>query len=238
MTLTGCYTTAGAALAAGVLARGTGLILTRAEAGAGRTETDAAALAEKKQDLTLLRKEADGQHCQVQAALSASNAAQEYVLREIGLYAKEQDGTEVLYKLFRMDETLTVEPETDLTVTFYLTESILPGEAVAVTVNQQGLVTQAVCAAMAAQAKTEAVQSAAGALAAHAAAADAHSQLLAQKAPLSHTHGAGQITAGTLGGVVKAQDNEQYTTAQLRNIVLSAEEPSGGSNGQLWIQYS
>ena len=238
MTLTGCYTTAGAALAAGVLARGTGLILTRAEAGAGRTETDAAVLAEKKQDLTLLRKEADGQHCQVQAALSASNAAQEYVLREIGLYAKEQDGTEVLYKLFRMDETLTVEPETDLTVTFYLTESILPGEAVAVTVNQQGLVTQAVCAAMAAQAKTEAVQSAAGALAAHAAAADAHSQLLAQKAPLSHTHGAGQITAGTLGGVVKAQDNEQYTTAQLRNIVLSTEEPSGGSNGQLWIQYS
>ena len=238
MTLTGCYTTAGAALAAGVLARGTGLILTRAEAGAGRTETDAAVLAEKKQDLTLLRKEADGQHCQVQAALSASNAAQEYVLREIGLYAKEQDGTEVLYKLFRMDETLTVEPETDLTVTFYLTESILPGEAVAVTVNQQGLVTQAVCAAMAAQAKTEAVQSAAGALAAHAAAADAHSQLLAQKAPLSHTHGAGQITAGTLGGVVKAQDNEQYTTAQLRNIVLSTEEPSGGSNGQIWIQYS
>lgn len=238
MTLTGCYTTAGAALAAGVLARGTGLILTRAEAGAGRTETDAAALAEKKQDLTLLHKEADGQHCQVQAALSASDAEQEYVLREIGLYAKEQGGAEVLYKLFRMDETLTVEPETDLTVTFYLTESILPGEAVAVTVNQQGLVTQTVCAAMAAQAKAEAVQSAAGALAAHAAAADAHSQLLAQKAPLSHTHGAGQVTAGTLGGVVKAQDNEQYTTAQLRNIVLSTAEPSGGSNGQIWIQYS
>ena len=238
MTLTGCYTTAGAALAAGVLARGTGLILTRAEAGAGRTETDAAALAEKKQDLTLLRKEADGQHCQVQAALSASDAEQEYVLREIGLYAKEQGGEEVLYKLFRMDETLTVELETDLTVTFYLTESILPGEAVAVTVNQQGLVTQTVSAAMAAQAKAEAVQSAAGALAAHAAAADAHSQLLAQKAPLSHTHGAGQVTAGTLGGVVKAQDNEQYTTAQLRNIVLSTAEPSGGSNGQIWIQYS
>lgn len=238
MTLTGCYTTAGAALAAGVLARGTGLILTRAEAGAGRTETDAAALAEKKQDLTLLRKEADGQHCQVQTALSASDAEQEYVLREIGLYAKEQGGAEVLYKLFRMDETLTVEPETDLTVTFYLTESILPGEAVAVTVNQQGLVTQTVCAAMTAQAKAEAVQSAAGALTAHAAAADAHSQLLAQKAPLSHTHGAGQVTAGTLGGVVKAQDNEQYTTAQLRNIVLSTAEPSGGSNGQIWIQYS
>lgn len=238
MTLTGCYTTAGAALAAGVLARGTGLILTRVEAGAGRTETDAAALAEKKQDLTLLRKEADGQHCQVQAALSASDAEQEYVLREIGLYAKEQGGAEVLYKLFRMDETLTVEPETDLTVTFYLTESILPGEAVAVTVNQQGLVTQTVCAAMAAQTKAEAVQSAAGALAAHAAAADAHSQLLAQKAPLSHTHGAGQVTAGTLGGVVKAQDNEQYTTAQLRNIVLSTAEPFGGSNGQIWIQYS
>ena len=174
----------------------------------------------------------------MQAALSAPDAAQEYTLREIGLYAKEQGGTEVLYKLFRMDETLTVEPETDLTVTFYLTESILPGEAVAVTVNQQGLVTQTVCAAMAAQAKAEAVQSAAGALAAHAAAADAHSQLLAQKAPLSHTHGAGQVTAGTLGGVVKAQDNEQYTTAQLRNIVLSTAEPSGGSNGQIWIQYS
>lgn len=237
MTLTGYYTKAGAELAAGVLARGTGLVITRAEAGAGQTDTNASTLSEKMQELTLLRKTAEENHCHVQAALNGAQSSQKYTLREIGLYAKEAGGTEVLYKLFYLDEALTVEPGSDLTVTFYLTESILPADNVTVTLSVQGLVTQTVCDEAILQAKEEAVQTAQAALDAHASASGAHSALFAKKAPLSHTHAASQITAGTLAGMVKAKDNESYSVAQLRNIVISPDAPSGGSNGQIWLQY-
>ena len=72
----------------------------------------------------------------------------------------------------------------------------------------------------------------------HASGSGAHSALFAQKAPLSHTHSPGQITAGTFGGMVTAQSNTSYETAQVRNISLSPEEPSGGNNGQLWFKYT
>jgi len=47
-----------------------------------------------------------------------------------------------------------------------------------------------------------------------------------------------EITAGVLAGLVTANNNSAYTTAQVRNIVLSTSEPSGGSNGQVWIKYT
>lgn len=31
--------------------------------------------------------------------------------------------------------------------------------------------------------------------------------------------------------------NTNYTTAQLRNVILSTENPSGGNNGDIWIKY-
>ena len=39
-------------------------------------------------------------------------------------------------------------------------------------------------------------------------------------------------------GMVTAQSNTSYETAQVRNISLSPEEPSGGNNGQLWFKYT
>ena len=46
-------------------------------------------------------------------------------------------------------------------------------------------------------------------------------------------------TGGTFTGVIKANNNTQYSTAQVRNIVLSTAEPtsSNGSNGDIWIVY-
>ena len=41
-----------------------------------------------------------------------------------------------------------------------------------------------------------------------------------------------------MSGLVYAYDNVNYNTAQLRNIILSSSEPSGGVNGQVWIKYS
>ena len=132
-----------------------------------------------------------------------------------------------------MDESLTVEPGTELSVTFYLTESLLLRDDVAVTVDQTGLATQRVCDEM----QAEAIAQSRAALETHKSDGSAHAALFAKKSPVGHTHGAGEIGAGTLAGRVAAQTNTLYDTAQLRNIILSAESPSGGDNGAVWIQY-
>ena len=45
------------------------------------------------------------------------------------------------------------------------------------------------------------------------------------------------IAGGTFTGVAVGQNNTSYTTKQLRNITLSTADPSGGSNGDVWIKY-
>ena len=45
-------------------------------------------------------------------------------------------------------------------------------------------------------------------------------------------------TAFTLAGVVSAQSNTSYETAQVRSISLSTSDPTGGSNGQIWFKYT
>ena len=45
------------------------------------------------------------------------------------------------------------------------------------------------------------------------------------------------VAGGTFTGVVYAQSNTSYTTAQIRNIVLSTSDPSGGNDGEIWIKY-
>ena len=41
----------------------------------------------------------------------------------------------------------------------------------------------------------------------------------------------------TMQGILTAQNNEEYTTKQVRNIFLSTDDPSGGENGDVWIKY-
>lgn len=45
------------------------------------------------------------------------------------------------------------------------------------------------------------------------------------------------LSGSTFTGVAKAQSNTSYTTAQLRNTIMSPNDPSGGSNGDIWIKY-
>ncbi len=234
MKLTGMYTKAGAELAARAQAQEQCLLITRAAAGSGQTDEESAAMDIECQTLELHDKTWNGQMATVAAVLRAPEADKSYTLREVGLFARVGEESETLYKLFRLDESLTVENDTDLTVTFYLTETILQADQIQVSIHQQGLVTEAICRQVAADAAAT-VQSR---LESHAGDSAAHSALFAQKAPMSHSHGAGQITAGTLAGTVKAQSNTAYGTAQVRNIVLSDSEPSGGSNGELWVKYS
>lgn len=45
-------------------------------------------------------------------------------------------------------------------------------------------------------------------------------------------------SGGTLEGVLVAQRNTNYATAQVRNVIISTANPSGGSNGDIWIKYT
>ena len=46
------------------------------------------------------------------------------------------------------------------------------------------------------------------------------------------------ISGGTMTGALVAQNNTNYTTKQVRNIIISTEDPSGGDNGDIWIKYA
>lgn len=45
-------------------------------------------------------------------------------------------------------------------------------------------------------------------------------------------------SGGTLEGALVAQRNTNYATAQVRNVIISTADPSGGSNGDIWIRYT
>ncbi len=46
------------------------------------------------------------------------------------------------------------------------------------------------------------------------------------------------ISGGTMTGALVAQNNTNYTTAQMRNIIISTAAPSGGGNGDIWLRYT
>ena len=45
-------------------------------------------------------------------------------------------------------------------------------------------------------------------------------------------------TGDTMTGALVAQNNTDYSVAQVRNIIISTEEPSGGNSGDIWIRYT
>lgn len=234
MKMIGIYTAAGKQLAARAQAEGLRLQITRAVSGSTLSSQNANVMARERQTLSIGSKTAQDGKCTVSAVLNAAEASAMYSLREVGLYARLAEEEEVLYKVFQLNESLTIEPNTDLVMTFYLAETILAADQVEITITSQGLVTQELCDQMA----QEAAQQVREELDAHVSDAGAHSDLFAGKAPLSHTHSAANITAGMLGGIVVANSNAAYSTAQVRSIVLSSGEPTGGSNGQVWIKYT
>ena len=44
-------------------------------------------------------------------------------------------------------------------------------------------------------------------------------------------------SGGTMTGGLIAQNNTNYSIAQVRNIIISTAEPSGGNSGDIWIKY-
>lgn len=41
----------------------------------------------------------------------------------------------------------------------------------------------------------------------------------------------------TMTGKLIAQNNTNYSVAQVRNIIISTSDPSGGNSGDIWIKY-
>lgn len=48
--------------------------------------------------------------------------------------------------------------------------------------------------------------------------------------------GAVSKTGDTMTGALVAQNNTNYSVAQVRNIIISTSDPSGGNNGDIWIK--
>ena len=44
-------------------------------------------------------------------------------------------------------------------------------------------------------------------------------------------------SGGTMTGALVAQTDTNYTTAQMRNVIISTADPSGGNNGDIWLKY-
>ena len=45
-------------------------------------------------------------------------------------------------------------------------------------------------------------------------------------------------SGGTMTGALVAQTNTNYATRQVRNIIISTADPSGGQSGDIWIKYT
>lgn len=56
--------------------------------------------------------------------------------------------------------------------------------------------------------------------------------------PNAHNQSASTISAGTFQGAVVAQSNADYGNRQVRNAIISPNNPSGGLPGDIWFQYS
>ena len=53
----------------------------------------------------------------------------------------------------------------------------------------------------------------------------------------SNVNGKVSKSGDTMTGALIAQNNTNYSVAQVRNIIISAAEPSGGNSGDIWIKY-
>ena len=53
----------------------------------------------------------------------------------------------------------------------------------------------------------------------------------------SSVNGKVSKSGDTMAGALVAQNNTDYSVAQVRNIIISTSDPSGGNSGDIWIKY-
>ena len=53
----------------------------------------------------------------------------------------------------------------------------------------------------------------------------------------SSVNGKVSKSGDTMTGALVAQNNTNYSVAQVRNIIISTSDPSGGNSGDIWIKF-
>lgn len=143
MNLTGHYTNQGLALTAKLLA-GSTLTITRVVAGSGSTADPSAAtvLPLPRQTLSVGAPTRSGATATLPVTLVAAQAQANYTLRELGVYARDPQKGEILYKVYKLDDTVEIRQDSRLVLRFYLEETVSEDLNAVVVVSPAGLVTQ------------------------------------------------------------------------------------------------
>ncbi|MBE6963519.1 MAG: hypothetical protein E7443_02820 [Ruminococcaceae bacterium] len=141
MEIYGIFTEKGLELAA-KLSAGAALTVTRVLAGSGTTHAKAAALNQIQQTLAVNTPSRNGNTAVIPATLVAANAAGNYTLTELGVYAQDPDEGEILYKIYRLTEAMHITAGSSAVLRFYLEETVLEDAEATVTCSPAGLLTE------------------------------------------------------------------------------------------------
>lgn len=143
MDIQGYFTAKGLNLSAKLLSGAT-LEITRVAAGSGHTEKPASAtsLPDIQQTLAVNTPTHSGNTAVIPATLAAAQAAADYTLTELGVYAKDSDQTEILYKIYKLSEPVNITAGGQMVLRFYLEETVSEDVDVMVVCSPAGLITE------------------------------------------------------------------------------------------------
>lgn len=147
MNIQGTYTTKGLVLTAKTAA-GACLRVTRVVGGSGHTPDipNAAQLSEIRQTLTVGEARCAGDTAVLPVTLAAVGLESTYTLTELGVYAEDPNEGEILYCVYRLDEPVTIQAESDTVLRFYLRQTVSKDGGATVLCSPAGLITESDCA--------------------------------------------------------------------------------------------
>ena len=147
MEIQGYFTAKGLALSAKLLS-GAKLKVTSVAAGSGSTANPATttALPKIKQTLAVNTPTHRGNTAVIPATLVAAQAAADYTLTELGVYANDPDAGEILYKVYKLSEPVDIASGSSMVLRFYLEETVAQDLNVDVVCSPAGLITEEVFA--------------------------------------------------------------------------------------------
>ncbi len=141
MEITGHYTAKGLELSAKLLT-GTALTITRVAAGGGHTALNAVTMAEEKQVLAVGAVQRTGATVVLPVTLAAVLAEADYTLGEVGVYARDPEAGEILYRLYRMEPALGITAGESLVLRLELEETVSETAEVVLSGTAPGLMTE------------------------------------------------------------------------------------------------
>lgn len=145
MEIHGYFTRKGLNLSA-KLSAGASLTITRIVAGSGViTDVKAAvSLPQPKQELEVNTPEQTGNTATIPVTLMAAEAAENYSLTVLGVYAKDPDAGEILYKVYKLDGPVSIVAGSRMVLRFYLEETVSEEAGVETPGSPAGVITEEV----------------------------------------------------------------------------------------------